>query len=130
MVKPQTHQKYPQEKIILDQKFHDWSRYDVEEYDWDEFYPDAKEELPPNMPEPWGKPVQITSYKDADHAHAQVTRRSVTGILLFINNTPIAEQIMEYRYGLHMMGVPLNGPLLMLGDNNSMVVNTTIPSSP
>ena len=40
------------------------------------------------MPTPKGKTVQITTYVDADHAHDQVTRRSVTGILLFVNNTP------------------------------------------
>jgi len=34
------------------------------------------------MTTPKGKTVQIT-------AHYQVTRRSVTGILLFVNNTPI-----------------------------------------
>ena len=38
--------------------------------------------------------------------------------------------IMEYRYELHMLGVQLDGPSLMLGDNNSVVVNTTVPSSP
>jgi hypothetical protein len=41
------------------------------------------------MPMPKGKAAKITTYVDADHAHDQVTRRSVTGILLFINNTPI-----------------------------------------
>ena len=39
------------------------------------------------------------------------------------------ELIMEYRYALRMMGVPLEGPALMLGDNNSVVLNTTMPSS-
>ena len=40
------------------------------------------------------------------------------------------ELIMEYRYKLRMLGVQLDGPSLMLGDNNSIVVNTTVPSSP
>ena len=31
----------------------------------------------------------ITCYVDADHAHDVVTHRSITGILLFINNMPI-----------------------------------------
>jgi len=56
---------------------------------WKEQYPGATEELPPDMPTPKGKAVQVTTYVDADHAHDQVTRRSVTGILLFVNNTPI-----------------------------------------
>ena len=28
-----------------------------------------------------------------------------------------------------MLGVPMDGPSLMLGDNNSMVLNTSVPSS-
>jgi len=41
------------------------------------------------MSTPKGMTVQITIYVGADHAHDQITRRSVTGILLFVNNTPI-----------------------------------------
>jgi len=48
------------------------------------------EELPPDMPTPiMGKTVQITIYVDADHAHDQVMRRPVMGILLLVNNTLI-----------------------------------------
>ena len=101
-----------------------------------------------------GQSACITVYKDADHAHDVLTRRSVSGILLFINNTPVrwiskrqktvetstygselvcakqaVELIMEYRYALQEMGVPIDGPALMLGDNNSVVLNTTMPTS-
>jgi hypothetical protein len=31
----------------------------------------------------------MTVYVDADHAHDLVTRRSITGILVKLNNTPI-----------------------------------------
>ena len=48
-------------------------------------YPDAKEEFPDNMPESRGKLVQINLYVDKDHAGNQVTRRSQTGILIFLN---------------------------------------------
>ena len=40
-----------------------------------------------------------------------------------------AESIIELRYKLRMLGVPINGPTLMLGDNMSVVLNTTVPSS-
>jgi hypothetical protein len=33
--------------------------------------------------------VRMIVYADADHAHDQITRRFVTGILVMINNTPI-----------------------------------------
>jgi hypothetical protein len=33
--------------------------------------------------------VQMTAYVDADHAHDLVARRSITGILMMLNNTPV-----------------------------------------
>jgi hypothetical protein len=124
------------------------------QHNWREFYPDAEEELPPDMPIPKGKPASTMCYVDADHAHDVVTRRSVTGILLFVNNMPIkwyskrqktvetssygselvasrlaVEMILEIRYKLRMLGVPVNGPTLMKGDNMSVILNTTVPSS-
>ena len=91
---------------------------------------------------------------DANHAHDVMTRRSVTAILLFINNTPIQwyskkqrtvetstygaelvaariamDMIIEMRFILRMLGVPVDGPALLLGDNNSVVLNTSVPSS-
>ena len=41
------------------------------------------------IPPPLGKKLRITVYKDADHAYDLVAGRSVTGILLFLNNTPV-----------------------------------------
>ena len=57
------------------------------DYDWNKFYWDAIEELPPDMPDLRGMKAQITVYKDADHAHNQVMHCSITGVLLFVNNT-------------------------------------------
>ena len=39
------------------------------------------------------------------------------------------ELILEYRYMLRMMGARLEKSVLLLGDNNSVVLNTTMPSS-
>ena len=58
--------------------------------DWTDFYGDVKEELPPDMPEPLGLPVQMTTFVDSDHAGDKVTRRSRTGVLIFLNKAPIA----------------------------------------
>jgi hypothetical protein len=96
----------------------------------------------------------MTVYVDADHAHDLVTRRSITEILIMLNNTPIrwiskrqktvetstygselvasrvaTELILEIRYMLWSLGVVLDGPALMLGDNMSVVLNTCVPSS-
>ena len=142
-------------KIMCDPAYPNHSQYKVnDDANWDDFYPDAQEELPPDMPIAKGKPARITCYVDADHAHCQVTRRSVTGIVVFMNNMPIrwyskkqstvetstygselvaariaVELILELRYALRMLGVPVNEPALLLGDNMSVVLNTTIPSS-
>jgi hypothetical protein len=98
----------------------------------------------------------MTVYVDADHTHDLVTRISITGILVMLNNTPIrwisklqktvetsnygselvlvasriaTELILEIRYMLRSLGVALEGAALMLGDNTSVVLNTTVPSS-
>ena len=146
---------FPKGTILLDNSYPNHAKFETEiEQDWTEFYPYAEEEIPHDMLEPKGKKARLTVYVDADHAHDQVTRRSVTGILVLLNNTPIrwyskrqktvesstygselvaariaTEVIMELRYTLRMLGVPLDGPALMLGDNMSVVLNTTVPSS-
>jgi hypothetical protein len=57
---------------------------------WCEFYPEAEEVVPEDRPEPTpGRKAQITVLVDADHAHCAVTRRSIMGILVFVNSTPV-----------------------------------------
>ena len=36
---------------------------------------------------------------------------------------------MEMRYKLMMMGVPIKGSAMVFGDNKSVIVSTTLPSS-
>ena len=57
--------------------------------DWSSFYADLKEELPPKKPEPLGHPVNIYTFVDAIQAGNLVSRRSQSGILLFVQNSPI-----------------------------------------
>jgi hypothetical protein len=96
----------------------------------------------------------LTCYVDADHARDKLTRRSVTGIIILLNNTPISwyskrqktvelstygselvasrlavEQLIALRYSIIMLGCNLEPSSLMLGDNMAVVLNTTIPSS-
>ena len=51
-----------------------------------EFYGDVVEEDPPQITEPMDEPVSTSNFVDSDHASNFVTRRSHTGILLFICN--------------------------------------------
>jgi hypothetical protein len=129
--------------------------YLVEDHsNWMEFYPNSGEEIPKELPPEKGPRVRMTVYVDADHAHALVTRRSITGILVMLNNTPIRwiskcqktmetstygselvssriakELILEIRYMVWLLGAALDGPALMLGDNMSLFLNATVPSS-
>jgi hypothetical protein len=60
-----------------------------QEVDWKDFYGEVEEELPPKMPEPSGRPVTISCFVDANHAGNVVTRRSHSGVLIFLMNAPI-----------------------------------------
>jgi hypothetical protein len=41
---------------------------------WNEFYGDIEEAIPPNTPPPLVKPVELWCYVDEDHAGNKVTR--------------------------------------------------------
>ena len=117
-------------------------------------YGNGPELIPDNAPTPKGKPVRTTTYVDANLMHDYTTGRSATGILHFFNQTPAdwfakrqgqvetatygsefvaariaVEQIIDHRYTLRMLGVPLDGPSWMFGDNRSVVTSSTIPHS-
>jgi hypothetical protein len=119
-----------------------------------EFYPDGSEEIPKDLLPEKGPRVRMTVYVDANHANDLIIRISNTGILVMLNNMPIrwisksqktgetstygselvasrvaTELILVVRYMLRSLEVGLGGPALMLGDNMSVVLNTTVPSS-
>ena len=121
---------------------------------WDDFYPNARGEVPPNMPPPRGRSICTSCYVDADHAGNLMTRRSHTGILLYINNTLIlwyskrqntvesssfgsefvalriaTEMIKALRYKLRMFGVPFDKSTNVFCDNKSVVTNASVPFS-
>ena len=54
-----------------------------------EAYPDACKEVDANVPKPLINELAITVFVDSDHAHNKVTRRSVTGVMIFVGRTPI-----------------------------------------
>jgi hypothetical protein len=123
----------------------------VPHYDWsDSVYGNTKEDTPRDAPKPLGKTVVTISYVDANLLHCLITGRSVTGILHFLNGTPIdwyskkmatvetatygaefvsartcVEQLVDLRNTLRYLGVPLREKSYMFGDNES-VVNSSI----
>ena len=54
-----------------------------------EFYSDAKEAIPINAPEPWGKEVAICMFVDSDHAGDKDSHRSRSGFLIQLNTTMV-----------------------------------------
>ena len=117
-------------------------------------YGECKEEIPPNMPEPKGVGFTMRAFVDSDHAGELTTRRSRTGFIIFLNSAPIywfskrqtsvetssfgsefiaMKQCCEYvrglRYKLRMMGIPVDLPTYILGDNQSVLVNVSKPHS-
>ena len=146
--------KHEKSRIIFDSTDQEPADPTYHRPDWSAFYEVLEEELPPKMPEPLGKPVSIHVFVDANHAGNVVTRRSHTGILLFVQNSPIQwlsrrqntvetstfgsefvalrtarDMIMAMRYKLRMFGVPIDGPAQVYCDNQGVVKNTSIPES-
>jgi hypothetical protein len=106
------------------------------------------------MPEPRGNPVIISAFVDANHAGNVVTRRSHTGIIIYVQNAPVIwfskrqntveaatfgsefvalrickELIVALRYKLRMFGVPIDGPANVFCDNRGVVKNASVPES-
>ena len=117
-------------------------------------YVDAKEDTPPNAPEPRGRPVQVYCFEDSDHAGNRVTRRSQTGILLYLNFAPIvwyskrqntvesstigsefgalriaSDLTISLRYKLRMFGIPIDGPTNVFCDNESVYKHVSFAES-
>ena len=124
------------------------------EYDWFDFYRDAKEAIPPNMPEARGHDVIMTCFVDANHGGNLKDRKSQTGVLIFLNKAPIhwyskqqpsvetstfgaefcamkvaVEMLEGMRYKLRMFGIPIDGPANVYCDNEAVYKNTVIPES-
>ena len=105
------------------------------------------------MPVPHGQLMMMRVFVDADHAGDQVTHRSRTGYIVFLNNASIylsskkqnsyetstfgsdfvaMKQATEYvqglRYKLRMMEIKVDEPAFVFGDNKSVLCNTTAPA--
>ena len=120
-----------------------------------ELYPDAREDRPRNAPRPRGRAVQITCFVDADHAGNKITRRSRTGVLIYVNRSPIiwwtkrqntvecstygaelvamrlaVEMIKALKYKLWMFGIEIiDDETKIFGDNQSVITNVSVPES-
>ena len=106
------------------------------------------------LPKPLLNELKVTAFVDSDHAHDKVTRRSITGLIIFVGRTPVqymskrqgaietstygaefvamrtaVEEVMSVRYMLRCLGVRIEKPTHILGDNRSVILNATLKSS-
>jgi hypothetical protein len=146
--------QHPQAAILFDESEPNIDERRFKKVDWSDIYGVVQEELPPGMPIPLGTPVSMHCFVDADHAGNLATRRSHTGIIIFLNMSPIiwyskrqntvesstfgsefvalrtaVELIIGLRYKLRMFGVPINCPANVFCDNQGVVYNSTTPES-
>ena len=124
---------------------HDWSNT---------VYGNCSEELPIDAPKPRGYGFIMRAFVDSDHAGDSTTRRSRTGFIIYLNSAPIyylskkqtsietssfgsefiamktgCEYIRGLRYKLLMMGIPVDSPTYVYGDNQSVLTNSSLPYS-
>ncbi len=139
-------------RLIFDPTYPDINQTAFPSYDWTEFYGNVEEAIPPDMPSPLGKDIDLCMMVDSDHAGDKKNRRSHTGFIIFCNLAQVIwlskqqatietsifgaefvamkhgiKTLRELQYKIHMMGVPLSGPTYIYGDNKSQVTNSSRP---
>ncbi len=113
-----------------------------------------EEAIPPDIPPPLGKDIDLRMMLDSDHAGEKRTQRSHPGFNIFCNLAPIIwlskqqptiessvfcaefvamkhgiKTLRGLRYKIHMIGIPLSGLTYVYGDNKSQVTNSSRPES-
>ena len=147
--------QYPNRRIVLDSRpllIDDELLTDSFHPDFLEDYPDAKEDIAQDFPASYGTELHTTVFFDADHAHDTVTRRSISGLLVFVGSTPViwsskrqgciatstycaefvamrsaVEEAISIRYMLRCLGVPVTTPTNLFGDNFGVIQSAEIP---
>ena len=141
--------------MVLDPTSPDFHEALFQQEDWRYTpYSDAKEAIPSNAEEVRGLGFKINANVDFNHAGDKTTRRSRTGYIAGLNSSPIyfctkqqggietstfgseliaTKQYCEYirglRYKLRMMRIYIDGPAYILGDNKSVLINSSVPTS-
>ena len=146
--------RYNRSTMVFDDTIPTFDESRFKATDWSAYYPNASEVIPPNCPDARGNSVTTTCFVDADHAACRVTRRSHTGVIIYVNRAPIIwfskrqntvesstfgsefiamrisiELVEALRYKLWMMGVPIDGSTNVFCDNEAVVKNSTVPES-
>jgi len=145
----------PKGRLVFDPTNPDLSKFEFQLHDWMDIYPEPEEHISDCMLVPRTPyPLAITAYVDASHATDLITRRSVTGYILFVGKAVVKyyckrqntvetssygselvamrialEAILEIRYKLRMMGIGFQHTSTILCDNQAVIINTQFPTS-
>ena len=115
-------------------------------------YPDAYEDIASDFPRAYGRELETAVFFDADHAHDHVTRRSISGLIVFVGSTPVlwhskrqgciatstycaefismrsaVEEAISIRYMLRCLGIPVTKPTDLFSDNFGVIQSAEIP---
>ena len=133
----------------------DYSLFEKQDWSYSPYgCEDLVEELPDGLPTPLCQSMVMRVYVDSDHAGDMLTCHSRTGFVVLLKNAPIywnskkqtscqtstfgsefvaMKQAMEYicglRYKLRMMGILVDEPTFVFGDNQLVLTNTSAPTS-
>ncbi len=120
-------------RLIFDPTYPDIDQTAFPFFEWTKFYGNVEEAIPPNMPPPLGKDVDLCMMVDSDHVGEKRTQCSRTGFIIFCNLAPIIwllkqqgtietsefgaefvamkhgiKTLRGLRYKICMMGIPLS----------------------
>ena len=153
--------KHPIQWITIDSKKHvpmgEVTAVNESGEDWSELYPEAKDSInwDPKHPKPLGPALDTTVYFDSNFAHDEVTRKSISGTIGYVGNTPVSwcsrrqgavatstysaelcaakagvEEAINIRYMLRSLGVRLAGSTRVIGDNLGALQSVSRPGTP
>jgi hypothetical protein len=115
-------------------------------------YSYAVEEMDKSFPKPLGEELDVNIFFDSDHAHDRKTGRSISGIIVYLGNTPIIWKsrqqgaVQTSTYGaelcamrmavaeaisicfmLRSFGICVSSPTLTMGDNKGAIITAITP---
>ena len=141
-------------RLAMEPKYPTVNEYSFKTQDWSQQYGNIKEAIPINAPLPRGNELVLRMMADSDHLGDDTDRRSHTGYMIFVNMALIYwlskkqatvekavfgsefvamthgfETLRGLCYKLRMMGVFIDGPTYVYGDNMYVIFNISRPES-
>ena len=146
-----SHRKF---RIMFDSGYPIFREGKFKSYEWEEFYRNVQEDIPPNKPKERSKAISISMFVDASHGSDTKNRKSQTGLLIFVNKSPImwyskrqptvevstfgaefcalrigVELVKYLRYKLRMFGLVVDEPTNVFCDNEAVQKHVSTPES-